>query len=170
GRAAHFYGSVLLYRHAGLVRPLAVHENEAAHYRGARLLPARDVAELHQALVQSRAAHAISSFAAAAMPAASIPARARSFSVPPWPTMPSPRFSRRHLKPAWPPAAARIRPPMQHEAHTSSATTSLPQSRAAASSGSASSGSTRPILRTRADMPSASSARAAPKASFIIVP
>ena len=53
--------------------------------------------------------------------------------------MPSPRFKSRALKPASGPAAASIRPPMQPEAQTSSATTSAPVRFAEAMTGSASS-------------------------------
>src|SRR5699024_2230423 len=68
GRAADFDLCVVLHGHAGLVRALAVYEHQAAHDGGPGLFPALKVAELHQLLVKSHAAHAISSFAAAAMP------------------------------------------------------------------------------------------------------
>ena len=59
---------------------------------------------------------------------------------------------------------------MQPEAQTSSVTTSLPVSLAAASTGSASKGRTRPSLTTLAETPSFARLSAALTASFIMVP
>ena len=84
--------------------------------------------------------------------------------------MPSPRFKSRALKPASGPASASIRPPMQPEEHTSSATTSLPVLRADSRTGPASSGSTRPSFIISAEMPSCASSSAASIASFTMVP